>query len=509
MKSNFARHSVTVACGSGFLLFGYDQGVFGGLLSNKPFLNTFNNPSSTIQGQIVATYDIGCIMGTIVSMLFGDKLGRKRSILIGCVILIVGAILQTSSYSLAHMIVGRIVAGIGNGMNTIAIPIWQAETASAHNRGKLIVLQLVTNIFGIVITNWMNYGFTYIPDSPISWRFPLGFQCFFAIITMALVFVSPESPRWLVMKDRITEAKAILALLTDKPADDPEIDQEVQQLVASVYHESEVQSSVTVKEVFSGGEQMTFRRILLGAGTPFFQQMGGVNVIAYYLPVVLVRSFGMTDRMALILSACDSMSLMFWGAMAALLIDRIGRRRLMMFGVTASSVCFAIVAVGLRYGGPDSSNKSMSILAVTFIFMYYVFYGLSLLSIPYMYPAEINSQRMRNTGTSIATAVNWIFVYVVVVITPTAIDNIGWKYYLIYAVFNICFLPIIWRWYIETANLSLEQIDNLFRIKYEGGSGVSWKEARRLALVEAPLAVDHKLQDTAEHVEITKGNLKV
>lgn len=357
----------------------------------------------------------------------------------------------------------------------------------------------------------MNFGFTYIPDHPISWRFPLAFQCFFAIITIALVFVSPESPRWLVMRNRLQEAKETLVTLTGKPIDDPEVVQEAQKLVASVNHEAEVQSSVTIKEVFRNGEQMTLRRILLGAGTPFFQQMGGVNVIAYYLPVVLVRSFGMTDRMALILSACDSMSLMFWGAMAALLIDRVGRRRLMMFGVTASSVCFAVVAVGLRYGGPDSSNKGMSIMAVTFIFLYYVFYGLSLLSIPYMYPAEINSQRMRNTGTSIATAVNWMFVYVVVVITPTAIDNIGWKYYLIYAVFNIFFLPIIWRWYVETANLSLEQIDNLFRIKYEGGNAVSWKEARRLTQLETPAVADDKLQDVneAEHVEITKSDVEV
>lgn len=153
MQGAAVRYSITAACGSGFLLFGYDQGIFGGLLSNKPFLETFNNPSATIQGQIVATYDIGCIMGTLLSIFVGDKLGRRRCILSGCVILIIGGILQAASYSLAPMIVGRIVAGVGNGMNTIAIPIWQSETAKAHQRGKLIVLQLVTNIFGIVITN--------------------------------------------------------------------------------------------------------------------------------------------------------------------------------------------------------------------------------------------------------------------------------------------------------------------------------------------------------------------
>lgn len=245
----------------------------------------------------------------------------------------------------------------------------------------------------------MNYGFTYIPNNPISWRFPLAFQCFFAMVTIAMVAIAPESPRWLVMANRVEEAQGILAQLSGKRFDDTAVIEETHYLVATVHHEAEVQNSISAKEIFSNGEQMTFRRVLLGAGTPFFQQMGGVNVIAYYLPVVLVRSFGMTERMALILSACDSMSLMFWGAMAAFLIDRIGRRKLMLWGVAASGICFALVAVGLRYGGPDSSNRGMSIFAVVCIFMYYVFYGLSLLSIPYMYPAEVNSQRMRNIGT--------------------------------------------------------------------------------------------------------------
>lgn len=152
-EGNALRYRVTAASGAGFLLFGYDQGVFGGILSNRPFLDTFNNPSSTIQGQIVATYDIGCIMGTILSMFIEDILGRRRCIVIGCTILIIGGIMQAASYSLSPMIVGRVVAGVGNGMNTIAIPVWQSETARPTSRGRLIVLQMVTNIFGIVITN--------------------------------------------------------------------------------------------------------------------------------------------------------------------------------------------------------------------------------------------------------------------------------------------------------------------------------------------------------------------
>lgn len=226
----------------------------------------------------------------------------------------------------------------------------------------------------------------------------LAFQYFFAIVTVALVLITPESPRWLIMKNRVSEAQNILARLLSKQYNDAVVVSEIQHLVASVHHEAEVQESVALKEIFTfNSKQQKLRRMLLGAGTAFFQQVGGTNVIAYYLPVVLTRSVGLSSRMALILSAVDSMSLMFWGSMAALLTDRVGRKKLMLMGVAASSVCFALVAVGLRYGGPD--NQGMSILAVVFIFVYYVFYGMSLLSIPYIYPAEINSQKMRNIGT--------------------------------------------------------------------------------------------------------------
>lgn len=285
------------------------------------------------------------------------------------------------------------------------------------------------------------------------------------------------------MKNRASEAQSILARLLSKPESDMSVVVQIGDLVAAVQHEAEVQKSVALKEIFVwNSKQQTLRRMMLGAGTAFFQQVGGTNVIAYYLPVVLQRSVGLSSRMSLILSAVDSMSLMFWGSMAALLIDRVGRKRLMLMGASGSSICFALVAVGLRYGGP--SNKGMSILAVVFIFVYYVFYGMSLLSIPYIYPAEINSQKMRNIGTSFATGVNWLFVYVIVVATPTAIQNIQWRYYMLFAIFNFCFIPLIYFFYVETAKLSLEQVDRLFELKHDAGKSMSWADATRIARTE-------------------------
>lgn len=121
---------------------GYDQGVFGGLLANPDFLRTFNQPDTTIQGQIVSTYTVGCIIGATMSIFLGDILGRRKSVIMGCTFLTVGGILQSTAFTLGHMIVGRVIGGLGIGVNTTTIPMWQSETAKPSLRGKLVVIQL-------------------------------------------------------------------------------------------------------------------------------------------------------------------------------------------------------------------------------------------------------------------------------------------------------------------------------------------------------------------------------
>ncbi|PVH72883.1 general substrate transporter [Cadophora sp. DSE1049] len=493
---------ITVTSGTAFLLFGFDQGVFGGILGNALFQKTFNNPNATIQGQIVSTYDIGCILGAILTILVGDKLGRRKTIALGCLFVLVGGTLQCSSYTLAHMIVGRIVAGVGIGIISAVVPIWQSETCKPEHRGKLIALQLALVIFGIAFTNWMNLGFTYVPNSDVSWRFPLAFQNFFAILAICLLYCMPESPRWLCLKDRHSEAQIIIARLQKKPVNDPAVLQALRLLADTVAHEMKVEK-VSWTEVFSNGEQQTFRRIALGAGTSLMQQLGGINVVVYYLPTILTRSFGFSDRLALILSACDFMSLVFWGCMVMLIIDKVGRVKLMLVGATSQGMCFAVAAAGLAVGSKASNG-----VAVAFIFLYHVAFGLSFLSIPFMYPSEINSERFRNVGSSIAMITNWVGVYIVVLITPIAIENIGWKFYVIFAVLNIAWVPFIWYFYVETAGLSLDEIDKLFEIHYNN-PGMTWKEATRQAreaIEVAKLEISEKtglgIDNEVDHVEL-------
>ena len=266
------------------------------------------------------------------------------------------------------MIVGRILSGFGIGINTTTIPMWQSETSRPRLRGRLVAFELTCLVFGFVVTNWMNFGFTYMSDNEVSWRFPLGFQCILALGTALFVPLLVESPRWLCLKGREEEARVIIARLYAKPLDDEEVYETLEIMKETIARER-ADGPLGFREVFKNGRQQTFRRIVLGAGASFMQQLGGVNVVAYYLPVVLERSFGFSPRLALILSACDSMQWMFWAAVAMWAIERFGRKKLMLFGAAGQSLCFAMAAIGLGVG-----SVTMNGVAVAFIFLYYFFF---------------------------------------------------------------------------------------------------------------------------------------
>ena len=404
LEGGWLTAAITFSTGTGFLLFGYDQGVFGGIIGNDDFEKTFQSPSPMVIGQITATYDLGCFFGAILAMVFGDRYGRRKSIFVGCTILTIGAVLQTAAYGVPQMIVGRFIAGLGNGINTTTIPVWQSETSQPKHRGLLVVLQLALNQLGNVTAQWLNFGMGYIPWKPVSWRFPLAFQIFYTLATIIMLPWLPDSPRWLIQKGRYEEARTIVARLLAKPTDDTEVKGLYENIVRNTEHELEV-SKVSWRALLSNDRLQTTRRVILGAGTQFMQQWGGINVINYYLPVVFA-SLGVSRRLSLVLSGCNAMNLMISTCVGAFFIESVGRKRLMLWGALVQSICFALVAGGLGAGGQE-----WGAVAITFVFGYYTTFGLTWIAVPWMYPAEVNTQQWRNRGAGIATATNWICNY--------------------------------------------------------------------------------------------------
>ena len=152
------------------------EGVMSGIITEESFLAVFpkmasDYKSGAIQALVVAIYEIGCLIGSVMIIWLGDKLGRRRAVLLGTAIMLVGAAIQTSSFSLAQLIVGRIVTGIGNGANTSTIPVWQSEMAPPKIRGFLVLFEGALITLGIMISYWINYGFFFVTNhGSFQWR---------------------------------------------------------------------------------------------------------------------------------------------------------------------------------------------------------------------------------------------------------------------------------------------------------------------------------------------------
>jgi MFS family permease len=184
--------------------------------------------------------------------------------------------------------------------------------------------------------------------------------------------------------------------------------------------------------------------------------------MSYYLPTVLIEAVGLTNRMARLLSAVNSVTYFIFSCAAIFLIERWGRRGLMLLSTAGQGLAFLVITILLARNDVASGDQ-FATASIPFFFFYYIAFGLGMLGIPWLYPTEINSLPMRTKGAAIATMTNWLANFVVVQITPIGIRNLGWRFWIVFTVFNAVCIPIIYFLYPETANRSLEDMDDYFR----------------------------------------------
>lgn len=236
-------------------LFGYEQGVFGGIIVGHEFNEYFHEPSPSLTGFVTSVYDLGCFAGAVLTLFVGEWLGRKRMLVVFTIIMATGILLQTAATSMDHLLWGRFIAGIGNGGNTATAPVWHVETSHQSAKGKAVVKEMVVNVFGFVVSNLITLAFSPI-DTEAQWRFPLGIQLIFIVIILTMVPILPESPRWLLARGRDVEARAVLERLSTEE----DIDGEFKDMRDSVRQEQAVQASWS--QMLRGGQAT--RRMLLG-----------------------------------------------------------------------------------------------------------------------------------------------------------------------------------------------------------------------------------------------------
>ncbi|KAF8436605.1 major facilitator superfamily domain-containing protein [Boletus edulis BED1] len=467
--------AITSVCSLGFWLFGYDQGVMSGVVISQPWLKQMGNPSTVMIGTITSLYDIGAALGAIAAASSSERLGRKQTLIFGAIILIIGSVLMGSAFERIQMMVARVITGIGIGYITSVTPVYQSEISLAEHRGWLVCCQLTSMPGGLMLAYWMNYGF-YFHSSSAQWRFPLLFQCIFAIYVIAVTLWLPETPRWLMRHDATPDrGTTVLAKLRGVSSDHPVVQQERTEILDAIAIEAKEESSWS--DLFKDHGIRGNKRFYLALGIQFMQQMTGasatirdqtvfkivscrlgINIVTYYAPTLFQQSLGMSQERALFVGCFLQVWYLFASFVTWYTIDRVGRRKLWISMAYGQCLVLILEAICVKLNTPRAS-----IGAVFLIFVYEACFTWGWMATVWIYPPEILPLKLRAKGAALAAAADFLGNFVVVQITPPALRNIGYKTYIIFAVFNFVNAYIVWAFYPETAGLTLESVDDIFR----------------------------------------------
>jgi sugar porter (SP) family MFS transporter len=289
---------------------------------------------------------------------------------------------------------------------------------------------------GICLSYWLDFGFSFLSSS-VSWRFPIAFQIFIALLILAFVMFLPESPRWLIFKGREDEATTVLTALLDTTSDDPVLENEFIAIKDTVL---EAQNT-TWRDLFTMDENRHFHRVVLAYVNQMFQQISGINLITYYAATIFEGSVGLSGFLSRILAACNGTEYFIASWLPVFIIEKAGRRPLMLVGAVGMSLSMVILAISTSF----ANNSKAGIVATVFLFVFNTFFAWGWLGMTWLYPAEIVPLRIRAPANALSTSANWAFNFMVVMITPVAFETIQYQTYIIFAVMYVLpeYFPIL------------------------------------------------------------------
>ncbi|KFY63654.1 hypothetical protein V497_01939 [Pseudogymnoascus sp. VKM F-4516 (FW-969)] len=442
--------------GIGSLLWGYDSGIFGTAQAQTYFEEKFH-PSSPILGAIISVYTAGGAIGCLLSAPLGNRYGRRGTIQIGAVIAAIGTTIQTAAVNTAMLIVGRLIAGLAIGIIYFAIPQFQSEIAPASHRGFFVGLHSQFIGFGYAISNWIGFG-VYFGHGQFTFRFPVGLQVFWAVLLLVGSLFLPRSPRWLIEKGRYEEAKKTLSRLRSPNVDPEFLEKEFTQMRDQIEYEAEHEETSLLATLRKPSYR---KRIILGSLIQIGQQICGISAINYY-QTIMYKTLGIKGSTVLALAGV-------WGLTGPLanivcllwIIDRVKRRTLFMWGSIALTVDIAIVqAIVAVYSG--GSNQVANGIGIFFLILFGVIFSLSWNSGAPVYTTEIFPTQIRSLGGAISTFWSFVIQVVLAQASPTALTNVGWRYYFFFIVCNLVSAVLVFFFLPETFGKSLEEISEVF-----------------------------------------------
>lgn len=432
----------TVTAVGGFL-FGFDNGAISGSVGN---LTTRFNLSPAGIGWVTSSIIVGCIIGVIISGRLSDAIGRKKVLVGTAIIFIVGAAAEALSPSAGALVAARILVGVGIGMETTVAPLYIAEVAPANIRGRLVSFNQLFNTIGNLVVFALAAVLTAVGSEAWSvnqsWRWIFAAGILPAIVFLALLPLIPESPRWLVRKGRVDIARSVLNRIN--PSEEVADEQ-----LRAMQLEAEDEGAANWRTVLAP----TMRKTLaIGFGCALFQQITGINAIFYYAPEIF-KSAGLSVDASMLSTVATGGALVVGTLLAMWLVDRLGRRTLLIAGAALMAVFH--VAIGILFMSPEGYGLLLLALVIGYVLAFATTFG----AVAYVVISEIFPTNVRGVAVSISTFALWGGNFLVSQFFPILVASVGTSVtFFIFAGTSLLALAFSITMVPETKGRSLEEI---------------------------------------------------
>ena len=505
---------ITIVATLGGLLFGYDTAVISGTVGSlrQSFVEPLNLPidqANALEGFIVSSALIGCVLGASIAGWLSQKLGRKPSLMIAAVLFLISALGSswpemfismpgTGDYTFGTLfVIYRVIGGIGVGIASMVSPMYIAEIAPSERRGALVSWNQFAIIFGMLIVYFVNYYISLQGDSGwlnnIGWRWMFASEMIPATLFLVLLIFVPETPRLLVMKGKSDQARAILTRLVGQKEANKEM-VEIQKsfdtdelLSLRPYYKFLGTWIVLFSIAFIGLKYLGntnafeisligsfiislaapvksfgFKIIIIGVLLSAFQQFVGINVVLYYAPEIF-KSMGSGTDTALLQTIIVGVINLSFTVLAILTVDKYGRKPLLIIGALAMSISMFGLGTGFAANGSGTMN-------LIFMLTYTAGFAMSWGPVCWVMLSEIFPNSVRSTVMSIAVAAQWVSNFLVSWTFPMMNKNEylvnafnhGFSYW-IYAIMSLLAAVFIWKMVPETKGKTLEDMSKLWK----------------------------------------------
>ncbi|PYI02714.1 general substrate transporter [Aspergillus sclerotiicarbonarius CBS 121057] len=438
---------------------GFDGSMMNGLESLSTWNSYFNNPSSSLLGTCNGVLNLGPIVfGGLVSWL-ADRFGRRKPVIFGCMVIILATVLQTAAQNFGMFIAARFLLGIGIEFCMVPSPVLATELAYPTHRAKFTSLLYTFYFVGAIVSSWTTYDTSHMNTSSWSWRIPSLLQLVLPTIQLVAFYWVPESPRWLISKGRVPEARAILVKHhADGDEDSALVNFEIQEIQHYL--------RVDADSGLSGWSQIwktkaDKKRLALVVYISFMSQWCGNGVVSYYLSLIL-DTVGMTSSgQKTLINGLIQIVGWISAIIGGLLVDRVGRRPLWLTSICGMLAAYTAWTVfSSLYASNASHDLAIAVLALIFVFQ--VCYSIVVTPLCTSYPVEIPPFHSRQKVMGLAYMGNSCANLFNSFVSPVALTAISWRYYIVYIALLTQFLVVVYLFFPETRGHGLEQISDLF-----------------------------------------------